>query len=191
MGASATIAGQNLGAKKPDRAILGVHVASQYGMAVAAFVGAMFLLMPRYLYGLFGATDPRVLDLGQQLLRYLSISGFFITVALSYTGALQGTGDTRSPLYISVISQIVVPLGLCSIFQATRGLQASDIWLAILLGHMTRCILSVGRFRQQKWRDIHVDIGPVKPPLVTAECEVPGTEPHIPMPEPAKTQVRS
>ena len=191
MGASATIAGQNLGAKKPDRAILGVHVASQYGMAVAAFVGAMFLLMPRYLYALFGATDPLVLDLGQQLLRYLSISGFFITVALSYTGALQGTGDTRSPLYISVVSQIVVPLGLCTIFQATRGLQASDIWLSILLGHVTRCTLSVGRFRQQKWRDIHVDIGPATPPLVTAESEVPGTEPHIPMHEPAKTQVRS
>ena len=185
MGASATIAGQNLGAKKPDRAILGVHVASQYGVGVAGLVGAMFLLMPRYLYGLFGMTDPFVLDLGQQLLRYLSLSGFFITVALSYTGALQGTGDTRSPLYISVISQIGVPLGLCMIFQATRGLEASDIWLSILLGHLTRCTLSVARFRQQKWRNIHVDIGPATPPLATAESEVLGAEPHIPMHEPA------
>ena len=185
MGASATIAGQNLGAKKPDRAILGVHVASQYGVGVAGLVGAMFLLMPRYLYGLFGMTDPFVLDLGQQLLRYLSLSGFFITVALSYTGALQGTGDTRSPLYISVISQIGVPLGLCTIFQATRGLEASDIWLSILLGHLTRCTLSVARFRQQKWRNIHVDIGPATPPLATAESEVLGAEPHIPMHEPA------
>ena len=65
-------------------------------------------------------TDPLVLSIGEQLLRYLSVSGLFITVALSYTGGLQGTGDTRSPLYISMISQIVMPLGLCAIIQATR-----------------------------------------------------------------------
>jgi len=43
-------------------------------------------------------------------------------------------------------------------FKAMRGLQPSDIWLAILIGHATRCGLSVLRFRQQKWRGIHVDI---------------------------------
>ena len=88
------------------------------------------------------------------------MSGFFITVALSYTGGLQGTGDTRSPLYISIVSQIVIPIGLCSWLQATRGLQPSDIWLAIVLGHMTRALLSVLRFRQGEWRRIAVDIGP-------------------------------
>ena len=41
--------------------------------------------------------DPTVLALGRSLLRYLSVSGLFITVALTYTGGLQGTGDTRSP----------------------------------------------------------------------------------------------
>ena len=51
--------------------------------------------------------------LGRQLLRYLSVSGLFITVALTYTGGLQGTGDTRSPLFITLVSQIAVPLGLC------------------------------------------------------------------------------
>ena len=69
---------------------------------------------------------------------YLSVSGFFITVALSYTGGLQGTGDTRSPLYISIVSQIGVPIGLCTVLQAMRGLQPADIWLAIVLGHLTR-----------------------------------------------------
>ena len=95
-------------------------------------------------------------------MRFLSISGFFVTVALSYTGGLQGTGDTRSPLYISIVSQVAVPLGLCTILQVTRGLQATDIWLAIVLGHMTRCLLSFVRFRQQKWRNIRVDIEPAR-----------------------------
>ena len=158
MGAAATIAGQNLGAGNAQRAIEGVRVAARYGVAVAAAVGAMFLLIPGLLLAVFGMTDPLVLSLGRQLLGFLSVSGLFITVALSYTGGLQGTGDTRSPLYISVISQVIIPLGLCTLFQAVYGLEAIHIWTAILLGHATRATLSVVRFRQGKWRGIQVDI---------------------------------
>ena len=163
LGASATIAGQNLGAGNPDRAAEGVRVASQIGLAAAAIVGAAFLLIPRYLLAAFGMTDPLVLTIGRQLLGYLAVSGLFITVALSYTGGLQGTGDTRSPLYISIISQIAIPLGLCTIIEASRPLAPGDIWMAIVLGHFTRCVLSVARFRQQKWRTIAVDIEPARP----------------------------
>jgi putative MATE family efflux protein len=158
MGATAAVAGQNLGAGKPDRAVHGVHVASQIGLAVAAVVGLLFLTIPRVLLGAFGMEDPAVVGIGVQLLAFLSASGFFITVALVYTGGLQGTGDTRSPLYISIVSQVVVPLGLCWLIQATWGLRPHHIWLAILLGHMTRCALSVVRFRQGRWRDIEVHI---------------------------------
>jgi hypothetical protein len=82
------------------------------------------------------------------------------------------------------VSQIVVPLGLCTFFQATTGLEAGHIWMAILTGHVLRCGLSVARFQQQKWRTIAVDIGPSKPHLTTAEAEMP-CEPHIPMRETA------
>jgi Na+-driven multidrug efflux pump len=163
MGAAATIAGQNLGAGNPERAMRGVAVASRIGLMVAAIVGAMFLAIPQYLLGIFGMTEPLVTSIGGELLRYLSVSGFFITVALSYTGGLQGTGDTRSPLYISIVSQIGVPIGLCTVIQALRGLEAGDIWLAIVLGHLTRAVLSVLRFRQGKWRHIAVDIEPATP----------------------------
>ncbi|HEY6508319.1 MAG TPA: MATE family efflux transporter [Vicinamibacterales bacterium] len=162
MGASATIAGQNLGAGNPGRAAEGVQVASKIGLGVAVGVGALFLLIPGYLLAIFGMDDPTVLALGRQLLAYLAVSGLFITVALSYTGGLQGTGDTKSPLYISIVSQVIIPLGLCATLQATRGLQPTDIWTAIVLGHMTRCALSFFRFRQEKWRDIRVDIEPAR-----------------------------
>jgi len=82
-----------------------------------------------------------------------------ISVALTYTGGLQGTGDTKSPLYISIISQIIVPLGICFIIQRTSTLDPIDIWIAILAGHATRCALSVLRFNQGRWRGIAVDIG--------------------------------
>jgi Na+-driven multidrug efflux pump len=102
--------------------------------------------------------DAHVLQIGSQLLRYLTVSGFFVTVALVYNGALQGAGDTKSPLYISLISQIAVPLTFCAAMDALHGLRSSEIWTAIVMGHVTRCALGVLRFRQGKWRQIKVDL---------------------------------
>jgi putative MATE family efflux protein len=160
MGAAAAVAGQNLGAGHPDRASQAVHVAARMGMAGAAFVGIFFFFFPRQLLGVFGMNEPVVVEIGTQLLRVLSVSGLFIAVALTYTGGLQGTGDTKSPLYISIVSQIMVPLGICFLIQQIGTLQPLHIWLAILVGHATRCALSVLRFNQGKWRSIAVDIGP-------------------------------
>ncbi len=156
MGAAAAVAGQNLGAGQPDRSARAVHIAARIGLGVAATIGALFLLIPEQLLGVFGLTDPTVVRLGRELLRFLSVSGLFITVALTYTGGLQGTGDTRSPLYISLVSQVLLPLGICFALERTGRLQASGVWTAILVGHMTRCLLSVLRFQQGKWRHIRV-----------------------------------
>jgi putative MATE family efflux protein len=157
MGAAAAVAGQNLGAGKPERAVRGVQIAARLGIGVAAIVGALFLLIPEMLLGIFGLDDPTVVTLGRQLLGYLAVSGFFITVALTYTGGLQGTGDTRSPLYITLVSQVLVPLGICATLQATGKLEAAGVWSAIVIGHFTRCSLSVLRFKQGKWRQIVVE----------------------------------
>jgi Na+-driven multidrug efflux pump len=121
-------------------------------------VALLFLTIPRGLLNVFGMTDPAVVAIAVQLLRFLSVSAFFITVALVYTGGLQGSGDTKSPFYISLVSQIVVPLGICAVLQASGNLTPTGIWTAILLGHITRCTLSVGRFRQGLWRGIKADI---------------------------------
>ncbi len=159
MGATAAVAGQNLGAGHPERSKRAALVAASIGVGMASVVGLVFVFFPRPLFMVFGMGDGVQFELGRQLLSYLAVSGLFVTVALTYTGGLQGTGDTRSPLYISIVSQVVVPIGLCTFIQATRGLTPADIWLAIVLGHIMRATLSVLRFRQGKWRQITVDIG--------------------------------
>lgn len=184
MGAAATVVGQNLGASRPDRSARCPAVTARIGVTLAACVGLVFLSIPRTLFGFFGLTDPTVLGLGAQLLRFLAVSGLFVTVALTYTGALQGSGDTRSPFVISIISQIVVPLGLCSILQARGSLTASGVWTAIVLGHVTRATLSVARFRQGKWRSIRVPVGrtptaAAAPPLPAPAAAEPTIEPTI------------
>ena len=65
----------------------------------------------------------------------------YLDSSLAYQGIARGLGLER-----------VLELNL----QATRGLTAGGIWTAIVLGHMTRCALSVARFRLQKWRAIQV-----------------------------------
>jgi putative MATE family efflux protein len=158
MGAAATVAGQNLGAHRPDRAERSVHLAARYALSGAALIGVPFFFIPEQLLAIFGMNEPAAVQIGVQLLRVLSVSGFLIAAALTYTGGLQGTGDTRSPLYISIVSQIVVPLGICFVIQRTGTLDPIDIWVAILIGHAARCALSVFRFNQGKWRTIAVDI---------------------------------
>jgi MATE family, multidrug efflux pump len=158
MGAAAAVAGQNLGAGHPERSERAVHIAARYGISGAAFIGIFFLFFPRSLLAIFGMSEPAVVELGVQLLRILSVSGLLVATALTYTGGLQGTGDTRSPLYISIVSQIVVPLGICFFIRRTGTLYPIDIWIAILVGHATRCVLSVARFNQGRWRNIAVNI---------------------------------
>jgi Na+-driven multidrug efflux pump len=158
MGAAAAVAGQNLGASRPDRAEKVVHIAAAYALGGAAFIGIFFAFFPRQLLAIFGMNEPAVVEIGTELLRVLSVSGLLVAVALTYTGGLQGTGDTRGPLYISIASQVAVPLGICFVIQQTGTLDPLDIWLAILAGHATRCALSVIRFRQGKWRAIAVDL---------------------------------
>src|SRR5215216_413537 len=78
MGAAAAVAGQNLGAGKPDRANAAVHVAAQFGFAGAAFIGIFFLFFPRQLLAIFGMDEPAVVEIGVQLMRVLSLSGLFV-----------------------------------------------------------------------------------------------------------------
>jgi putative MATE family efflux protein len=157
MGAAAAVAGQNLGARQPQRAQAAVETAARFGLVVATTLGLAYFFIPGTLLGLFGLRQPEVVAIGTQLLRVLSLSGLFITVALTYTGGLQGTGDTKSPFYISIISQIVVPLTICFVLRQLGLLQPLGIWCAILAGHVTRAALSVWRFRQGKWRTL--DLG--------------------------------
>jgi len=125
MAAASSLAGQNLGAGKPDRTRRTVAAAARMGMALAAFFGLLFWFVPGRLFGLFGIEDPVVVELGGQLLRYLAVSGIFITAALAYTGGLQGAGDTspNSP-YPSASAPSSRPLAACN--RRTSGWRSSS-----------------------------------------------------------------
>jgi putative MATE family efflux protein len=156
MGAAAAVAGQNIGAGNLDRARDSVFVAARFGLTLAGGLALFFFFLPRQLLLIFGMDEPAAVEIGVQLLRVLAFSGLFITVALTFTGGLQGAGDTKNPMYISVVSQVAVPLGICTLISSFGTLQPMHIWLAILAGHVTRCALSVSVFSLGRWRSIKV-----------------------------------
>jgi hypothetical protein len=70
MAAAAAVAGQNLGAGRPERSIRGVHVAAGIGVGVAAVLGLLFITVPGRLFALFGINDPVVVGIGAQRSRF-------------------------------------------------------------------------------------------------------------------------
>ena len=96
-----------------------------------------------------------------QLLRVLSVSGLFIAVALTYTGGLAGHGrHEESALHLDRLADHRAARHLLRDPADLSTLDPIDIWLAILVGHVTRCALSVLRFNQGKWRNIAIDVHP-------------------------------
>ena len=159
MAAAATVAGQSLGAGRRDRAEEAPAAAAKLGLAIALPIGLAFLTIPQLLLGMFGMEDPLVLAFGANFLAYLSLSGVFLVAALAYTGALQGTGDTRSPMVISILAQLLLPLAICAALDLLHGLRPADIWTAIVAGHLTRASLSILRFQQGRWASIEIELG--------------------------------
>jgi hypothetical protein len=91
----------------------------------------------------FRVHDAVVLDVGAQLRRVLRRvlrrSGRVMTAGRAYTGGLQGTADTRSLLYRSMVSRILVPFGICVTIPQLGLLDSIHSRVAIVIGHATRC----------------------------------------------------
>jgi Na+-driven multidrug efflux pump len=82
----------------------------------------------------------------------------FVIMSLAFTGGLQGAGDTKKPMYIAFVSQIIVLLGVCAGFELIGELTTTKIWTAILVSHVSRLCMSYAVFARGNWRGIKVEI---------------------------------
>ncbi|HOZ46326.1 MAG TPA: MATE family efflux transporter [Candidatus Hydrogenedentes bacterium] len=156
--AAATVIGHNIGADKMARGRRGVYIAAAMGLAAACALGILYWTLPRPLLALFDATGQAITQYGVSLLRYLSLSGLAFVLGLTFTGGLQGAGDTKNPMYIAIITQIGVLLGICWIAIALHRLSTDLIWSAILVSHISRFLLTYAVFRRGRWATIRLEI---------------------------------
>jgi len=154
--AGATLVGQSLGAKKPDEA-------KKYGLTsyflstgFMVAVGVVFYIFAPFLAGLF-SEDLEVIDLVVKVLRIIALVQPFLCITLVITSALQGAGDTKFPMYSTLIGIWGVRVLGVYILGIKLNLGLTGVWLAISLDIIVRGIILMIRFTEGKWKDIKVE----------------------------------
>ena len=113
--AAATLVGQNLGARKPERGEAAVWIAARYDLVFLGAIGLVFFVVPGAIIGLFRA-EPEVLAMGTTALRIIAIGFPLYAYALVITSAFNGAGDTWVPTLINFFCFWVwmIPVAACS-----------------------------------------------------------------------------
>jgi len=147
--AVAPLVGQNLGANQIARAETSTRVANLLGAALMAGIGAFFLVFPQVFLRIF-TENPEVIEIGSVYLQFLSLTFGFIAFSLVLGRALNGAGDTFSPMVITLAAQVGVGLALVILFSRVIGLKG--VWLGIALSNVVQGIAMWLWYRTGKWK---------------------------------------
>ncbi len=161
--ASSTLMGQNIGAGDPKRGKRAVRIAAWIGSSWAVVVGFLFWVGTDAFLRVFSMVDEPAHGYAVSLLHYLSFSGVALAGALALTGGMQGAGETKTPMYIAFVTQIVVLLSVCQAFHLAEALTPQRIWLAILVSHASRLVLTWAFFRSDAWIHRVIELVPPAP----------------------------
>jgi len=150
--AAATMVGQNLGARKPDRAERSVYIAALYNMIFLGAVGVVFVLLAGPLIRLFTA-DPAVLPFGTACLRIVSYGFLFYAVGMVMTQAFNGAGDTWTPTRINFCIFWLFEIPLAYVLSRRVGLGPRGVFAAIAIAFSTLAVVSTTIFRRGRWKE--------------------------------------
>ena len=146
------LVGQNLGANQMERAERSTRIANLLGAALMAVIGAVFLVFPQMFIRIFAPNDPVVVEIGAVYLQFLSPTFGFIAFSLILGRALNGAGDTLSPMIITLASQVGVGLGLVILLSHFIGL--NGVWLGIALSNVVQGMVMWLWYRTGRWKTI-------------------------------------
>jgi putative MATE family efflux protein len=149
--AAATMVGQALGAKKPDRAERAVWKAGFYNLIFLGSVGLIFVVFARQIIGLF-THDPNVVPYGVDCLRIVAYGFLFYAYGMVLTQSFNGAGDTWTPTVINLFVFWIWELPLAYILAKTFGLGPRGVFLAIMIAFSSLAIVSALVFRRGKWK---------------------------------------
>ena len=153
--AATPLVGQNLGAGKPERAEHTAWVATGQAAMIMASVAILFVTAPRWLALIF-TSDKHVVPLIVSYLLINAISEPFLAVGMVLRGALQGAGDTRMPMWISVLTLWIIRLPLAWFLVEYTGYASSGAWIAMAASTILSGLLVAAWFKWGTWRTLKV-----------------------------------
>ncbi len=155
--AMTTYAGQNIGAKKMDRINKGTKQGTLISVTVSTTITILILIFGRQLMAIFTNTEELV-DLSMHMMRILALGYIAMAVTQSLAGVMRGAGDTMTPMWISLVTTVVIRVPIAyGIAYFTRSPEypigrPESIFISLLLSWTIGAILTAIFFKKGAWR---------------------------------------
>jgi putative MATE family efflux protein len=153
--AAATLVGQNLGAKQPERAETSVWRTGFYNMLFLGSVGVVFFIFARQLVSLF-TNDPAVIPLAASCLRIVSCGNIGYAYGMVMLQAFNGAGDTVTPTMLNFFGFWIFEIPLAYWLAIPRGWHANGVYAAIVIAESCVALASILIFRRGRWKQMTV-----------------------------------
>jgi putative MATE family efflux protein len=150
--AAATLVGQNLGAGRPDRAEKSVWRTALYNMAFLGAVGLFFIVFAERVIALF-TSDPAVVPIAVQALRFLSYGYISYGYGMVVTAAFNGAGDTTTPTILNIVCFWLcqIPVAYALSFYTPLGVRGT--FVSVVVSDSLLALTGVLWFRRGKWKE--------------------------------------
>ena len=149
--AASTLVGQNLGAKKPERAERAVMATGWVNMILLGVVGLILVLFPSYFISFF-IKDKIVLEAGVECLRIVSIGFIAYGFGMVLVNSFNGAGDTTTPLKINIFAFWCIEIPLAWVLSMRAGMNQQGVFTAIVIAESIMTLTAWIIFRQGKWK---------------------------------------
>jgi len=149
--AAATMVGQNLGAKDPQRAEKSVWRTAYLNMGIMLIVALVLLYDSRFYISLF-VDDEVVIGYGGQALQIISLGYLCYAFGMTMPQAFNGAGDTTTPTWINFISFWLVQIPLAYMLSLLFGFEETGVFSAIVIGETVLALLGIIVFKRGKWK---------------------------------------
>ncbi len=149
--AAATLVGQNLGAKKPERAERSVWITGILNMVLLGIFGIIMILFPEYFIRLF-IDDKEVIKSGVLGLKIISMGFLAYGLGMVLVNSFNGAGDTATPTKINLVAFWLIEIPLAYFLAIYAGMQETGVFIAIVVAETILTIIALILFRQGKWK---------------------------------------
>jgi len=149
--AASTLVGQNLGAKKPERAEKAVWVTGLVNMILLSIIGLILVIFPDTFIRIF-ISDENVIKSGIMGLRIISLGFIAYGLGMVLVNSFNGAGDTSTPLKINIFAFWCLEIPLAWFLAIKTGLQEEGVFIAIVISESLMTLIAWIVFRRGKWK---------------------------------------